>query len=85
MLVDELVLWLYVYREVWDDEKHVPRFKMGRGDDHFLQFQTTFSKGIHIIFLGSPQDKHCHLVECLGAVGYACRMDGLVLLFHPLA
>jgi hypothetical protein len=29
MCVDEFVVWLYVYREIWDDEKYVSRFEMG--------------------------------------------------------
>jgi hypothetical protein len=36
MCFDEFILWVYVYREIWDDEKYVSSFEMGSGKNHNL-------------------------------------------------
>ena len=73
MCVDESFLWLYVYCEVWYDEKHVPCITMGRSE--CLLFAICQHFHLHP---GGAENENLDLVECLGIIGDACRMDVMV-------
>ena len=74
MCVDESFLWLYVYCEIWYDEKHVPCITMGRGEYLLV---ASWQHCLHL-HPGSPENENLNLVERLGIIGDACGMDVMV-------
>ena len=74
MCVDESFLWLYVYCEIWYDEKHVPCMSMGRGEYLLICWLATC---FHL-HPGGAENENLNLVERLGTIGDARRMDVMV-------
>jgi hypothetical protein len=71
MCVEESCIWLYVYCE-----KHVPRITMGRGEYLlFASWQRVFHLHLHP---AGAENENLDLVERLGIIGDARRMDVMV-------
>ena len=75
MCINESLLWLYVYCEIWHDAKYVPCVTMGRGEYFFF-----FLLEDNIVHFrpGSTKNQYLDLVERLGDASDARRMDGMV-------
>jgi hypothetical protein len=85
MCVDEFIVWLYVYREIWDDEKHVWRFKMGSGNYYFSAIFDDFL--IFMIVLSRLRKHARRTPRSGGTFGFCwlCQLYGcLGTHFYPL-